>query len=100
MHFLDHAFCTSYIFHPSKWQIASIFYFLNCAYFCGLSQDLSDWYKNTYWFCSPFRECIRGIGEDLLIQAYNIIDTHQEDFVEVSHAYSVVTFKFEQNPKL
>ena len=30
-----------------------------------------------------FRECIRGIGEDLLIQAYNIIDTHQEDFVEV-----------------
>ncbi|KAJ7388822.1 Serine/threonine-protein kinase Nek4 [Desmophyllum pertusum] len=28
------------------------------------------------------RECIRGIGEDLLIKAYNIIDTHQEDFVE------------------
>lgn len=28
------------------------------------------------------RECIRGIGEDLLIKAYNIIDTQQEDDVE------------------
>lgn len=27
-------------------------------------------------------ECLRGIGEDLLIRAYNIIDTQQEDYVE------------------
>lgn len=34
-------------------------------------------------FDLPYRECIRGIGEDLLIKAYNIIDTQQEDDVEV-----------------
>jgi len=28
------------------------------------------------------RECIRGIGEDLLQKAFNIIETHQEDYVE------------------
>lgn len=28
------------------------------------------------------RECVRGIGEDLLLQAYNIIDTKPEDLVE------------------
>lgn len=28
------------------------------------------------------RECVGGIGEEMLVKAYNIIDTHQEDFVE------------------
>lgn len=28
------------------------------------------------------RECLRGIGEDLLIEAYNIINTQEEDYVE------------------
>ena len=33
-----------------------------------------------------FRECVGGIGEEMLVKAYNIIDTHQEDFVEVCQA--------------
>ena len=33
-------------------------------------------------FCA-FSECIRVIGEDLLIEAYSIIDNQPEDFVEV-----------------
>ena len=35
------------------------------------------------------RECIRGIGEDLLQKAFNIIETHQEDYVEVRYSMSV-----------
>jgi len=49
--------------------------------------DPSLWIKNTQSSYNVLlsRECIRGIGEDLLQKAFNIIDTHQEDNVEVSY---------------
>lgn len=41
--------------------------------------------KLSVYFCSLDRECTRGIGEDMLKKAYNIIENKQEDLVEVCH---------------
>ena len=49
--------------------------------------DPSHWNKNPQSSFNVLlsRECINGIGEDLLQKAFNIFDTHEEDFVEVSY---------------
>ena len=57
--------------------------------------DSSHWNENPQSFVDVdfCRECIRGIGEDLLQEAFSIIDTHQEDYVEVSYVMSCVMFE-------
>ena len=45
---------------------------------------MMQWIRNDGLCCFAFvRECIRGIGEELLSKASHIIDTREEDAVEV-----------------
>lgn len=51
---------------------------------CARERAIVIEHTHSFFFNFFYRECLRGIGEDLLIEAYNIINTQEEDYVEVS----------------
>ena len=51
---------------------------------CARERAIVIEHTHSFFLNFFYRECLRGIGEDLLIEAYNIINTQEEDYVEVS----------------